>query len=313
MRISTIAKINKLILFSAKVLNKCHLYFLTRIISFPRFYLTKNKICSLIPDSLSKKYDYSNLEEIKNFPVFVMWLQGKESMPEAIKLCFNSIKKNIQNHQIILITQDNINQFVDFPDYIYEKLDKGLITRTHFSDIVRAALLYKYGGMWIDATVFLTKPVTDEYLLQTFICPAGLQKEKKTEWKYFFKESNGWTGWCMGTKYKNFPFYDFLISSFLEYWKHESQLIDYFLIDFMVTIFYSYNGEFHQILNNLEINNPNPYDFCKFLNYRYTDNFQIAKLCNNNIVNKLTYKKTFYKEINGHETIYGHLCKEYDI
>lgn len=31
----------------------------------------------------------------------------------------------------------------------------------HFSDIVRENLLYKYGGIWMDATIYMTSPFPD--------------------------------------------------------------------------------------------------------------------------------------------------------
>lgn len=35
-------------------------------------------------------------------------------------------------------------------------MGKGIISNTHFSDILRASLLIKNGGLWLDATVLCT-------------------------------------------------------------------------------------------------------------------------------------------------------------
>ena len=35
-------------------------------------------------------------------------------------------------------------------------IDSGQITKTHLSDLLRLELLIRYGGTWIDATVFCT-------------------------------------------------------------------------------------------------------------------------------------------------------------
>ena len=39
---------------------------------------------------------------------------------------------------------------------VMEKWEKGIITHTHMTDLLRLELLIKYGGMWIDATVLCT-------------------------------------------------------------------------------------------------------------------------------------------------------------
>ena len=43
------------------------------------------------------------------------------------------------------------------PEHIIKKWEKGYITFAHFSDILRIELLSKYGGLWLDSTIFTTK------------------------------------------------------------------------------------------------------------------------------------------------------------
>lgn len=43
---------------------------------------------------------------------------------------------------------------MEFPKYIEEKWKRGVITHTHMTDLLRLELLIRYGGTWIDATVF---------------------------------------------------------------------------------------------------------------------------------------------------------------
>ena len=49
-----------------------------------------------------------------------------------------------------------MNKYVQFPNYIIEKWNAGLITNTHMTDLLRLELLIRYGGMWVDATVLCT-------------------------------------------------------------------------------------------------------------------------------------------------------------
>lgn len=86
--------------------------------------------------------------------VWVSWLQGYEEAPKMIQSCIDSIRQYSEGLDFVFITLDNYKRYVEIPDYIISKFEKGIITRTFFSDILRLSLLEKHGGLWIDATVF---------------------------------------------------------------------------------------------------------------------------------------------------------------
>ena len=86
--------------------------------------------------------------------VWVCWFQGMDQAPELVKKCFESLQRNLTDREIILITSDNMCNYVQFPDFILDKWKNGKITHTHMTDLLRLELLIKYGGMWVDSTVF---------------------------------------------------------------------------------------------------------------------------------------------------------------
>ena len=86
--------------------------------------------------------------------IWTIWLQGIEQAPEIVKQCYDSICKNNPDKEIIVITDNNYRDYVDFPKYIVEKYQKGIISKVHFADLLRIELLAKYGGTWLDGTVF---------------------------------------------------------------------------------------------------------------------------------------------------------------
>ncbi len=88
--------------------------------------------------------------------VWVMWLQGIDKAPDIVKKCVKSQQKAMPHKNFIFLDETNIGKYVSFPDYIMEKKRKGIIGNAHFSDLVRNELLIKYGGFWIDSTVFMT-------------------------------------------------------------------------------------------------------------------------------------------------------------
>ena len=95
--------------------------------------------------------------------IWICWWQGLNQAPDLVKVCVNSIKRNAGNHRVIVLTEDNYKQYVDIPAWVEEKKNKGIITRTNYSDLLRLSLLAKHGGMWIDSTFFCTQPVLDDY------------------------------------------------------------------------------------------------------------------------------------------------------
>ena len=104
-----------------------------------------------------KSINIDKKEEEKSNKIWICWFQGIEKAPELVKACYNSVVKNYNDKQIIVLTEENYKQYVDIPEYILKKWEKGYITFAHFSDILRIELLSKYGGLWIDSTIFTTK------------------------------------------------------------------------------------------------------------------------------------------------------------
>jgi hypothetical protein len=83
-------------------------------------------------------------------------------MPPIVQSCFQSLCSHAGNHLVHLITQENISKYVTIPDYILRKVQEGKISFTHFSDILRMCLLYEHGGLWIDATVYVSQPIPEK-------------------------------------------------------------------------------------------------------------------------------------------------------
>ncbi|MCR5213887.1 MAG: capsular polysaccharide synthesis protein [Eubacterium sp.] len=99
---------------------------------------------------VQKKYDHRRT-------IWTIWLQGMDQAPEVVQKCYASMKKNIKDREIVVITEDNYSDYVEFPDYIMEKYHKGIISKVHFADLLRIELLTKYGGTWLDGTVLVSE------------------------------------------------------------------------------------------------------------------------------------------------------------
>lgn len=97
--------------------------------------------------------------------IWQFWEQGWENAPEIIKTCSASVEKHKNNCEHIYLDMNNLKEYVDIPDYIYDLKEKGIIKSAHFSDIIRTYLLCKHGGTWVDATVLFTDELP-EYIIK---------------------------------------------------------------------------------------------------------------------------------------------------
>ncbi|MBQ9553448.1 hypothetical protein IJU97_00315 [bacterium] len=58
-----------------------------------------------------------------------------------------------------MLDKDNYEKYVTLPAFIIKKVYEHKISITHLSDIIRMALLKQYGGIWVDATMFINSNV----------------------------------------------------------------------------------------------------------------------------------------------------------
>lgn len=84
----------------------------------------------------SFQYDESCEHKFSN-KIWFCWLQGIENAPEIVKTCYNSLKINLPNKEIIVLTSSNLSKYVTFPDYIERKWKQGIISNTHLTDLLR--------------------------------------------------------------------------------------------------------------------------------------------------------------------------------
>lgn len=88
--------------------------------------------------------------------IWQYWAQGFDDLPEIVRLCYKSVDKYADDYQIIRVSDKDLKDYLIFPDFVRKIVSSGFVKSTHFSDLLRVALLYHYGGVWIDSTILLT-------------------------------------------------------------------------------------------------------------------------------------------------------------
>lgn len=214
-------------------------------------------------------------------PIWIYWKQGFENAPDIVKACVQSVKENTGN-EMVLITEQNIADYVLFPAYILEKLSSGNMSAAAFSDLLRFTLLEHFGGTWIDATVYLTgalpEYITDsEFFAYQDVFGLITNPALLSTWLLHCERNN-----IVMKEARNMAF---------AYWEKESYVIEYLLPYILLTI---------SLESHPEIEKKMPYansDYCHLMlnhlakKYDYAKGKHIETLTS---VHKLTYKLHAY-------------------
>ena len=219
-------------------------------------------------------------------------------------MCLKSIEKNIpKNAKIIIITKDNIEEYLKISPHIMEKVNKGTISLTHLSDIVRVNLLSEWGGCWFDATVYALKqyPYVFDYEIWT---------TKRSDNNLYIPKGR-WTGFAMGG-WSHSILFDLMKDLFDEYWRRYDVLIDFFLIDLFIELLYRTVPEVKKLIDDIPYNNIGVQKLWPMLCEEFNEqNFK--HLTMDADLYKLSWRINVEPVINGHYTIYGKLldkCEE---
>jgi hypothetical protein len=208
--------------------------------------------------------------------IWQFWYQGiDENTLKVVKVCLNSVKKHRNGYQIIILSKKNINDYIELPDFVWKRLGSGEggggYDITKLSNLVRLYLLSAYGGVWLDATIYLTKPIEENYLQKDFF---ALQRSETppSDLKNFTKYDPLGLSWDLASYVRmqnsfiiakpHNKIIDDLLSILLEYWKKEEQTGHYFFFQIC----------FNQMMQNDEWKKLN----CEIVSYADFHRFLIA-------------------------------------
>lgn len=164
----------------------------------------------------NETHEYSDI-------VWWCWLQGEDNAPPLAKACLASLRKQLTGKKIIIITEKNMADYARFPDFIMEKYRKGIISRTHFSDLLRLELLLRHGGTWIDSTVYCTGNPEYAFKRALFVFKTNERNDPATAAQNWFISAE-----------KNNPILSFTQTLLYKYWKKNNSVVHYFLFYFFM-------------------------------------------------------------------------------
>mgnify|MGYP004591852683 FL=1 len=232
--------------------------------------------------------------------VWICWWQGLENAPEIVKRCVESIQRNAGDHQVTIITDRNVEQYIDIPEWVKKKQSEGIISRTNLSDLLRLSLLAKYGGLWLDATFFCTGPLSD----MAFGGP--LFSIKRPDYLHCSIAQGYFAGYSLACDASHRRIFAAVRDFFLEYWKTNDFLVDYLLVDYMIVLAQRHNKDIADAFSAIKPNNPRCDDLYKVLGEPYDEEVW-SKLTEETNLFKLTWKQEFPLEKDGRPTFYHYV------
>lgn len=253
--------------------------------------ILRHIIQNKLQKKLQKKYKHilqqSNNKYLKSLPsnhsnkIWFCWLQGIENAPKLVQICYKSIKYHLSSEkEIILITSNNLDEYVKLPDYIIEKWESGIISNTLFSDIIRMELLINHGGTWIDSTVLCTGKNFPKYMFDSNLFLFQILKPGRDGHSIFV------SSWFISAKTNN-KILMITRDLMYEYWKTQNFSLDYFLFHMFLCITLNYySEEFDSIPKEC---NSNPHILLLQL-FNMFDAENYSNIIQKNCFHKLSYK-----------------------
>ena len=273
-----------------------------------------NRYMYLILIDLISKYnrgEYLELEPVNKdiaengrIPVWVCWWQGLDSAPDIVKRCVERIYRYVpqDSAQIHFITFDNYMEYAGFSQVVVDRYNAGRISLTHLADILRVQLLNMYGGLWVDATYFISDNriadiINDEaYTVKTVIPSWNGDVIAKGKWAVNFLKFM-----------KGSPLSGFCTEAFEIYWSLRDEPLDYFLLDRIIKVAYDNIPVIRKQIDGISANNISSLKLMEIISNSY-DEAVWNDMKKDTFAFKLSYKEPveLYTE-DGKETFYNKL------
>ena len=154
--------------------------------------------------------------------IWMFWSSGEESAPPIARKCIASIRENLPDREVVVLSEKTYRDYVTFPSFIQEKIDRGEMMKAHMADLLRLELLIRYGGTWIDATVFCLGGKIPAYMLDSDLF---LFQDLKPGFDGHCQRISNW----MITARAGNPVLKLTRALLYEYWREHRKCEDYFI------------------------------------------------------------------------------------
>lgn len=189
------------------------------------------------------KYNIQTKKDFKNKKIiWQYWAQGVENAKDTAKLCFASVDKYKGDYEVIRITDANIDEYLDLPEFIKEKRRNPEFRPVFFSDLLRVALINVYGGIWLDASILMTDDIPTKYEEYDFFMFSRDADSANKDWGK--GDQHFYFSWREEFKVKHLSSIIYghekselssvILDLLLYFWKNEEEIPHYFFFQIMI-------------------------------------------------------------------------------
>lgn len=216
--------------------------------------------------------------------IWFYWNKGLNNAPAVVKKCYEALLRNTPSDwRVIMLTEEEAREYVQLPAFIEKLKDEKKMWYALYSDLVRLALLYRYGGIWCDATCYLTKQIPD-YILNSplfFFSFESILTALPSKFENWFIKAD-----------KNNYVIERLLQDLLYYWSQPKKQQEYFIWFHLQTALYENDAKARQMMDEI------PYVFnydAMMIEVHYKVEHPYNErlweyICNKCFVQKITYK-----------------------
>lgn len=213
--------------------------------------------------------------------IFSIWLQGESAAPGIVLSCIESIRRN-SGMEVEILDMEGVMSRTALPAFILERFKAGRLRPAHFADICRLDLLYRHGGVWMDATDFLPAPIPAYIMDEPFFV---YMAEGNLAGSYAFVQN------CFIRAEKGNPIVGAWLAAVVEYWKNEDVAADYFIHQLILKKLVECNARVAELFEAMPHMNQGPTHVLWF--EKGKEPYDGAEF--KNIVSAAAFQKTEYK------------------
>lgn len=240
--------------------------------------------------------------------IWFFWGQGEMKMPPLVKACYRQL--TYYNSNVCLISDENIDQYVSIDSIIIDKVKNGEIGYANFSDIIRNTILARYGGLWLDSTVWVSGAIPFQKLETLPIFTANNNELISGKSVRFWSSYDwNWSSWCLWSRNPGHPFFCFVSDMLIAIAMRENFWPDYVIQDYLFYYACRNIPGISEQMDMINLHNPNK-DQLAFLMSKEFDMEQYNKLTEIECFFKLRYRTPWPTHTkDGKETFYGRILR----
>jgi len=183
--------------------------------------------------------------------IWILWLQGWDQAPNIVQACLKTWEAHNPGWTIHALTAANLHDYVD-TTALSPCIGGKDVPAEALSDLIRITLLARYGGVWVDSTVYCLRPLDTwlpELLGSGFFAFAKPGPDRML------------SSWFLAASKGNYLVQEWLRRA-VEYWAHRRERDHYFWFHYLFAEGYNSDARFRadwELTPEISANEPHHY------------------------------------------------------